>query len=314
MTLIFSDQWGPFSGSADANRRLSAFVDRVCGRDVGIVWAANGTLHPLRAPKRDNAGVGEVVVFEWTPEPPPPPAPVTGFWPKLSRFFRQAMEDQGRAAIANSEANMAMGRMLSNGLSHMIHSHPDEAAGVALDVVCIVLSLALLPTGIGTLGVIGLVGGTILLGADGTAYAMEMNDDEEGAEKVKERTETIRIIATVMTLPDLAFGGAKAIRELQEIRELRAIDLTTGKSAQAMALRAANAGRAAKFEQIAERALLRAQIRSEQIAAAMKLEITPRGAGAASLILLLREEFGNDESALHRFSRQIRVHCTAVHE
>jgi|GEM_PF-4164118 hypothetical protein len=224
------------------------------------------------------------------------------------------MEQQGRAAIANSEANMAMGRMLSNGFAHMIHSHPDGAAGVARDVVCIVLSLALIPTGIGMIGVIGLVGGSILLGVDGTAYAMEISGDEEGAAKFKERTETIRIVATVMTLPDLTFGGAKAIRELQEIRELRALDLTTAKSAVAMALQTAKAGRAAKFEQITEPALFRSQIRSEQIAAAMKLEITPRGAGAASLMLLLREEFGSDESALHRFCRQIRVHCTAVHQ
>lgn len=313
MTLVFTDQWGPYSGAGDAARHLDAFVDRACGADVGIVWAARGVVNPLRAPKRDQNGVGEVVVFEWTAAPPPPPAPVTGLWPRAARFFRQVVEDAGRNRLATIEADMAEGRMLQAGIAHLIHSHPDDALGVALDIVCIVLSLALIPTGLGALGIIGLVGGTILLGADGTAYAMEMSGDEEGAAKVKEATETLRIVATVMTLPDIAYSGVKVVREMQEIRELRALDLTTAKSAQAMALRTAKAGRAARFEQIAERALLRAQIRSEQLAAAMKLEITPRGAGIASLMLLLREEFGSDKSALRRFCERIRVHCTAVH-
>jgi hypothetical protein len=200
------------------------------------------------------------------------------------------MEQQGRAAIANSEANMAMGRMLSNGFAHMIHSHPDGAAGVARDVVCIVLSLALIPTGIGMIGVIGLVGGSILLGVDGTAYAMEISGDEEGAAKFKERTETIRIVATVMTLPDLTFGGAKAIRELQEIRELRALDLTTAKSAVAMALQTAKAGRAAKFEQITEPALFRSQIRSEQIAELAAEVLAGLGGRITAGEMTIREE------------------------
>jgi hypothetical protein len=293
--------------------RLTAFVNRSCGPSVGAAWAANGMIYPLRPPQRDGMGIGVVATFAWTPAPPPPPRPPKGFWESWHAFWNRYFEMQAESARIQAEGNMALGRAIGTGIDRMIHSHQDDAAGVALDVLCVALSLALLPTGIGALGVMGLVGGAILLGADGVAYAKEIGGDEEGAESWKHDTEGLRIAATVMTLPDLAFGGVKAVRELAEIKQLRTLSRTTATAAETLAARTARAERARRYAQIAERANLRAQLRSEQIAAMMKLEMTPRAAGVVGTSLLLREEIKSDESLLHGTMRRLRIHCTGNH-
>jgi hypothetical protein len=116
-----------------------------------------------------------------------------------------------------------------------------------------------------------------------------------------------------MMLPDLAFGGVKAVRKLQEIRELRILGRSTAAAAQSIGARTATASRAQRYAQIAERANLRAQIRSRQIMVAMKLEIVPRAAATASVGLLLREEVSSDETALRQTMQRLRVHCIGSH-
>ena len=140
-----------------------------------------------------------------------------------------------------------------------------------------------------------------------------MNNQDQAAEDFKKNTERYRLVATVMTLPDIAYGGYKAVREIIEIRAMTALDRTTAQAATAMSGRTANATRAERFHQIAERANLRAQIRTEQIRAGLKLEIAPKGAGVGSTVLLVREEVQNDESAFHQFLRSLQVHSTTVH-
>ena len=74
---------------------------------------------------------------------------------------------------------------------------------------------------------IGAAGGAVLLVTDGVAFGMEMSGNEEEAEKFKKRTEKVRLAATIMTLPDLFYGGYKVVREMKEIREFAAADRTT---------------------------------------------------------------------------------------
>ena len=312
MTLMLTPEWGPYTDQNDARTCLTRFVDRACGPETGIVWTANGNLYPMRAPKRDGDGIGAISVFEWN-KPPPPAKPPSGFMAKLKAFIRSALEAEGKAALQESQANLAMGQAMAQGLSRMFTSHVDDGAGVVLDVLCIALSIALLPTGIGALGFVGLVGGAFLLGTDGAAYAMEMSGDDEGAESFKKQTERYRIFATLMTLPDVAYGGVKLVKELVEVKELRAMDRITAQAATNMSARTTNAARVERLHQIAARANLRAQIRSEQIAAALKLEATGKVAGAGSVGLLMREEIQTDESLLHQFLKYLQVHCTAVH-
>ena len=314
MNLSLSTQWGPYRDVAEAHACLCRFVDRVCAPDVGVVWAAQGGVFPLRAPRRGGSGFGDVLIFEWTPLPPPTPRPASGFWPKLRAFIKTCLEQEGQAAIAQGQAEMAMGKAVDGAIGRMFTSHRDDGVGVALDILCIALSIALIPTGLGVVGAIGLLGGSILLASDGAAYAMELDGKDERAQAIKKQTETIRIIATVMTLPDVAYGGFKAVRELREINALRALDRTTATTAEALGARTQTAARADRYNQIAERANLRAQIRTQQISAAVAHEITPRASGVGSTILLLKEEFASDDSALHQFLSRLRIHSTTVHK
>ncbi len=70
---------------------------------------------------------------------------------------------------------------------------------------------------------------------------------------------------------------------------------------------------AERLQQIAAKANLRAQIRSEQITAGLRLEVTGKIAGAGSVGLLAREEIQADESLLHQFLQYLQIHCTGVH-
>ncbi len=309
---MLTPEWGPYTDANDARSYLARFVDKACGPGTGIVWAANGNVYPLRAPRRDADGIGAVCIFAWN-KPSPPIKPPTGFWATVKAFIKSALEAEGQAALEQSKASMAMGQAIDQVFSRTFTHHQDDGVGVALDILCVALSLALLPTGLGALGVIGLIGGSILLGADGYAYAQELGGDEAGAEETKKATETIRIVATVMTLPDIAYGGARLVKDLVEIKDLRAIDRVTAQAAAGMGSRTTNAARAERFAQIAERANLRAQLRTEQIAAALKLEMSAKIAGTGSVGLLVREEIQTDEAMLHQFFRFLQVHCASVH-
>jgi hypothetical protein len=219
----------------------------------------------------------------------------------------------GEANVQQGRSYMAMGRAMNTAIDRMIHTHHDDAVGVAIDVLCVAVAIVLLPTGITEIGAAALLGGSILLLADGAIYAQEICGDEEGAAQTRKNTEVLRIVATVMTLPDLAFGGAKAVREIQEIRELQTIDRSTAAAAEGLAARTARAERAERFAQIAERANIRAQDRSRQIMHQLKMEIAPRAAGTGGVGLLLREEITDDESLLHETARRLHIHCIGTH-
>jgi hypothetical protein len=270
-------------------------------------------IYPLRAPHRDGNGIGVVAAFEWSPKPPPPPRPPQGYWEKFKAFMNRYMAMVGEANLQQGRSYLAMGRALDTGINRMIHSHRDDAFGVAIDVVCVALALALLPTGLTEIGILGLVGGSIMLGADGYVYGCEIAGDEEGAEVWRKKLEGLRIAGTIMSLPDIAFGGVKAVKELQEFRELRAIDQSTAAAGEGLAARTASAARADRYAQIAERANLRAQIRTRQITASWQLEIAPRVAGSIGTALLLREEITEDHSMLNETAHRLRVHCIGTH-
>lgn len=305
--------WGPYRDPQDARTMLGSFVDRACGPGVGIAWAAGGHVYPLRAPAMGGGGLRDIAAFQWSPTPPPPPKPPVGFWSRVWAGLQWCVEQEGKAALQEAQANQAMAQGMSQLLSRMVHSHQDDGVGVALDVLAIGLSLALLPTGLGALGLLGLAGGAVLLAADGGAYAMELAGDDEEAEHLKQRTERLRIIATLMTLPDIGWNGFKMVNEMREIQAMRALDRTTAAAAENMATRSANAGRAQRFQQIAERAHLRAQIRSQQLAALFRLEVSARTVGTGSAGLLVREEWLNDESAAHMIARRLQIHASTVH-
>ncbi|WP_419728159.1 hypothetical protein [Lichenicola sp.] len=314
MAIVMSADWGPYANAHDAQLNLSRFVDRAFSPDVGVAWAANGSVYPLRAPRRDGDGYGDVAVFEWRPDASPVvPARPNTFWEETKAVALQALDRLGKAELAQSDAQLAFGKALAAPLMRVLSQNRDDAAGVALDVLCVAFSVGLLVTGIGTLGGIAIFGGSLLLLLDGTAYGLEMAGDQERAEGLKKRTEIIRLVATLATLPDLAWGGLKAIREYREVRDLAEVSKKTALAADALAARSASAERAKRYAEIAEKARLRSQIRAEQLRGLRLHEMIPRGSGTGSIFLLLKEEFTTDQSVLNRFLRGLQIHCVAVH-
>lgn len=118
MTAMLRDDWGPYEGPEDARNYLSRLVDRACGGDVGIVWVAQGAIHPLRAPRRDGEGMGVVAMFEWTQLPPPPPKPPSGWRATLRSWLHSYLMAQYQASMAEAQANMALGQAISSASTH----------------------------------------------------------------------------------------------------------------------------------------------------------------------------------------------------
>lgn len=156
----------------------------------------------MRAPRPNAQGYRESAVFHLGYAPPPPPVPPKGFWNEAKAFIENALAEEGRAEIAQGQAQMAMGSAMTDVLKRMMTRHRDDGANVAFDVVCIALSIALIPTGIGIVAGIALAGGIVLLGADGYAYGLGLAGDDSASEAFKKQTEKWRILATVMTLPE----------------------------------------------------------------------------------------------------------------
>lgn len=314
MGAPFDTVWGPYDSPMEARSCLCRFVDKICGLDVGVAWSSGGAVYPIRRPGRDSAGLGQIIVFEWHPAPPPRQVvrPLSLFG-RLERAVESALAQIGQQQIAQSESSLAMSRTLAQAFGRIRMGQKSDAAGVALDVVCVALSIGALATGVGFIGMVALIGGGVLLLADGAAYGMEIAGNDEFAETIKKRTELFRIIATVMTLPDAAWGGMKAIQEFQEVRELRAASLATADSAGTLAKRTANATRAGRYAQIVERAQLKAQIRSEQIRGLFLHELAPRAIVPPSLYLLLREELDKENhSTFASFLQRLTFHIMVV--
>ena len=290
-------------------------MDKVCGLDVGVAWASGGAVYPLRRPGQDSAGFAQAILFEWHPAPPPRQlVGPSGLFGRLERVVEGALAQIGQQEVARSDSALAMSQTLVQAFGSLRMGQKSDAASVALDVIGVAFSLGALATGVGFIGMMALVGGGVLLLADGAAYGMEITGHGEAAETFKKRTEVFRLVATVMTLPDAAWGGAKAIRELLEVRELRTASRTTAAIAGTLAGRTANAARASQYAQIAERARLKAQIRSEQIRGLLLHELTPRATVPPSVYLLLREELDKDNhSAIASVLRRLTFHVVTLH-
>lgn len=315
MAMSFDAVWGPYGDPLQARSCLTGFVDAVCGPGLGVAWASGGAVHPMRAPGRDSSGFGQVVVFEWHDAPPLRRISAEGsLLGRLERTVERALTQIGEARMAQSQAELAMGQAMAQAIGSIRMRHKDDAAGVALDVLCVVLSIGLLTTGVGIIGGAALIGSIILLGTDGVAYGMETAGYDEDAEKFKKATEVFRIAATIMTLPDAAWGGFKIIQELNEVQKLRAASQSTAGIAGTLAERTASAARASQYAQIVERAQRKAQEHSQKLRWLFMHELVPRATVPASVYLLLREELDDENhSVLATFLQRLTFHIITVH-
>ncbi|MGI4793749.1 MAG: hypothetical protein ACRYG8_06610 [Janthinobacterium lividum] len=301
--------WGIYTGVNDARTFLSRFADHVVGPDVGIVWLSRGAMYPLRAPRRDGTGFGDVLVIDFALDLINHLAP-TRWTERLESFFTNALSEIGQAQVEQAEANAAMVASIRS----MMTEKRMDGLGVVLDVICVVASIGAVMTGVGVIGLIAFGGGIVLLAADGAAFGAEVADNNALAEIIKKKTEILRVAAMVASLPDLAYGGVKLLKEMGEVRELKLADDLSSSAATSLQKRTMDASRASEYAQIAEKARLRSQIRSEQLMGLWKHEMTPRATVPPALMLLLKEEYGSEnDSVTSRFLKSLSFHVISVH-
>ncbi len=316
--------WGPFSGPQDAATRIGGFVDAHLGPEVGIAWASLGGVTPLRRPHFDASGAGTALVVQWSQAPPPPPKP-QGLWQNFKVLAESAVEFSGQNRLADLQVAMMEGKALDSALQKAFApGQRSDALGVALDVLAVGVTLAVGLTGVGFVAEMAFYGGVALLAMDGTAYGMEVAGYQDLADQTKKVTEPFRIVATVATLPDALWGGYKVVKELPEIRMLRASSLRTAARAEADATRVASSvtrdaemarmARAQKYAAIGERANQRAAAYAAKLRDKWALEISPRATLVpASIYLLVDDEMHTkDPGVVAAFLRQYMFHVTAV--
>ena len=316
--------WGPFRGPYDAAQRLTGFANMHVGQDVGVCWASSGGLVPIRRPSYDSNGYGTVLIVQFDDTSPVHPGAPLSLLGSVSRAFHDAMERYGEAELLNAQVALAQGQMINSTLSRAFsRKYRSDGIGVALDILAVGLTIAVMGTGVGPLAGLAFYGGCALLTMDGIAYAAEIAGYDDGAEKFKGWTEIPRIIATAAALPDAAWGGFKVVREMVAVRSLRAASLVTAGKAEAQAARVARGASglaeaervsyARRYAEIGERARVRAAGKTEKLRSMWVHEVTPRATVPGSVYLLVDDELKPDNKNLvARYLRQYAFHVTAV--
>ena len=171
------------------------------------------------------------------PPPPPRPAAPSGALAKVEAFFWSVMEQEGKAEMAQADAQAAAGQAIYQAARDDVwepthrflqrHKMLADGIGVAIDVVGVIAGVAFVVAFSPEIGAVAAVtgfaaaGGSFLLaGADGAVFATEVTGHKETSEKIENSrvTQWVRIAGTVMTLVDIPVGG---IRSLTEVKALR---------------------------------------------------------------------------------------------
>lgn len=305
--------WGPFRGPQHAASVLGDFIDRGPGPTVGICWAVNGSLYPLRHAHYDNGGFGETVVVEWKPVPAAPrgPPPHHGLWNRVNGWLHRYFEEQGRLALQQGQSQLAMGKAFDDAIGSAIqrspllqrafNEHGADTLGVALDVVAVGLTIGFVA---GPLGALAFAGGLVLLVADGTAWGLEMADNDHAAEIVKEDPTLVllRWTAIIASIPDMAVGLYHVAAETPEaVRTLS--ELSRERAASSMRVSARASGDAARTGQLANDAV-DPMTRSRYAAYARKY---------ADIAERAQQRATDEAQALHREIRR-KLTETGLHE
>ncbi|QYE33427.1 hypothetical protein KZX46_01160 (plasmid) [Polymorphobacter sp. PAMC 29334] len=261
--------WYPYADFEDARRRLTAFADASVGLACGISFSDGRSIGVVRKPATGSEWLWLNVLAQHIAAPLPPPASPSGTWGKLKAAFWHAMEISGEAQIQQSQANLAMAQVVDSAIERHIwlpvhqflirHKLLADGIGVALDVVgvvggaiFVVAALPELAGGAVIIGTAGLItggaaftGSLVLAGIDATVFGFEVSGAEARAENFESNStvQWLRIGATVMLLPDVAVGGARALSEVgklgNESREATAASAEAARNAEAARARVA---------------------------------------------------------------------------
>ena len=316
--MATTPHWGPFAGPADAAQRLGVLADTHLGPEVGLAWYGLDGLTPLRRPNFDRSGVGACLVAQWNPSPPPLPVKPQGVWQEIKAAIKSALATYGEAQMAQSEMAMAQGQAMSAMMKAAFGGdRGKDAAGAVLDAVAVGVAILAGLTGVGLVAEVAFGAGVALLLMDGTAYGLEVSGHEDWASTMNKYDEPARVLATLLSLPDAAWGGFKAIKELREVKAVRAGALRVAARSEAEATRVASsatAARAERYAAIGERANKLAAAKAEKLKRTWALDIAPRaGLPPPSIALLLDSEIeSKDPGPVAAYLRHYVFHVTAV--
>ena len=225
--------WYPYRGAQDALVHLGPFADHAVGHGCGISFSDGRLISVVRRPS-GSRGMWLNVLSRHiaTSRPRPKPRPPTA-WQKVEHWFEDVMTAYGESQMREAEAKMATSRAVTGYVDRNIwqpahawllrHKLVNDAVGVAADVVGVVAGVVFICTIGPELGVVAVIAGAaagigslVLLGMDGYVLGGEITGHEADTKWIEtsENMQWARIVATLMTVPDMAVGGVRALKEV----------------------------------------------------------------------------------------------------
>lgn len=251
--------WYPYSGLPEATQRLGSFADRAFSPTCGISFSDGQSISIVRRPHASSAGTAQWfnVLREHIAAPLPTPPKSNGAIQRMEHWFDQAMTAYGQSELDNSRATIAGANAANAALDAHIwqpthqwmlkHKLVADGVGVVGDVVGVVAGVAFIMTvglELGVLaaitGVLALAGSAILFVCDGSVFATEVTGNEVISKKIESNKtiQWLRVVGTIMILPDIPVGGVRALEEVgslageAKVAKATAINATTDAATQ----------------------------------------------------------------------------------
>lgn len=225
--------WYPYNGAQDALTHLAPLADHAVGRGSGISYSDGRSISVVRRPS-GSRGIWLNVLSRHVaaPRPRPKPRPPTTMQ-RIDHWFEDIMIAYGESQMRQAEANMAMSRAITGYVNSNVwqpahawllkHKLVNDAVGVAADVVGVVAGAVFICAIGPELGAAAIIvgaaaglGSLVLLGMDGYVLGGELTGHEAETKWIEtnEGMQWARIVATIMTVPDMAYGGVRALKEV----------------------------------------------------------------------------------------------------
>ena len=241
--------WGPYGSQGWAWACLTRFAAQVFDPGFGVAWATSTGAVVLHPPAYDDDGLGLMLCVGCHGPVAPPvkdkkPATFVG---RIEDFCLKLMTDYARQQYQQAMMEQAAAEQVDKAIvdhvwkpvNEFLEKHKMAADGIAVGldalgvlaavgvgVVVVAGSVALSPFALAAGAAAG-AGSLALLAIDGTVFYFEAKGDKAAATEFEDQRfiQWARVGATVLLLPDLAYGGIRALREVKalpaEIREGR---------------------------------------------------------------------------------------------
>lgn len=258
--------WYPYADFSEAQGCLSRFAKASVGAGCGISFSDGQSMSVVQQAAGEHV-LWLNVLAQHVAAPPPPPPLVRHWYSETVDFFEESIRAQYEGGMAVIEDQVALRQKIIDAVDTHVwqpthtfllhHKLIADGIGVAVDVVGVVAGVAFvvaaapeLMGGAAIIGTIGLitggiaaVGSFILLFVDGRVFGAELSGDAKNAAELEDSrwTQWMRVVGTVMTLPDVAVGGVHTLQEIgvlsKEAHEAEALTKTLTTKSEAQRLR-----------------------------------------------------------------------------